>query len=186
MNNDNNIQGINNTNQQPTNQGFNPQGDNMQSSVASEQNTVNQQNSTVSMAQNTNPQYTTIAASQNAVNPQTVPSYTNVDPQPMPGATYQQNPTYVNNANEATNQSSTQEVKVDPMAAVSNLNKEEAMEEALSHTTQYSPFEVPKQEVNQEVKKGSKKGAYIFIVIIFLIMLLFIIFLPQISKLFGW
>ena len=70
--------------------------------------------------------------------------------------------------------------------AVSNLNKEEAMEEALSHTNQYSPFEAPKQEVNKEVKKTSNKGAYIFIGIIFAILLLFIIFLPQISKLIGW
>ena len=35
---------------------------------------------------------------------------------------------------------------VNPMSAVANLNKDEAMEEALSHTTQYSPFEAPKQE----------------------------------------
>ena len=74
----------------------------------------------------------------------------------------------------------------DPMSAVANLNKDEAMEEALSHTTQYSPFEASKQEVNQEVKKENNKSAYIFIGIIFAIMLLFIIFLPQISNLFGW
>ena len=75
---------------------------------------------------------------------------------------------------------------VDPMAAVENLNKDDAMEEALSHTNQYSPFEAPKQEVNKDVKRTSNKGAYILIGIIFIIMLLFIIFLPQISKLFGW
>ncbi len=67
-----------------------------------------------------------------------------------------------------------------------NLNKEDIMEEALSHTNQYSPFEAPKQEVNMEVKKSNNKGAYILIAIIMLVMLLFIIFLPQISKLFGW
>ncbi len=78
------------------------------------------------------------------------------------------------------------QTNVDPMSAVANLNKDEAMEEALSHTTQYSPFEAPKQEVNHEVKKKSNKSAYIFIGIIFAIMLLFIIFLPQISSLFGW
>ena len=60
------------------------------------------------------------------------------------------------------------------------------MEEALSHTNQYSPFEAPKQEVNQEVKKTNNKGAYILIGIILIIMILFIIFLPQISKLLGW
>ena len=53
----------------------------------------------------------------------------------------------------------TQEVNtVDPISVVTNLNKEEAMEEALSHTTQYSPFEVPKQEVNQEAKKTNSKS----------------------------
>ena len=67
-----------------------------------------------------------------------------------------------------------------------NLNKEEAMEEALSHTTQYSPFEIKQEEVNQEVNKKGDKKSLIFIIIIFAIMLLFIIFLPQISKLFGW
>ncbi len=75
---------------------------------------------------------------------------------------------------------------VNPMDAMANLNKEEAMEEALSHTNQYSPFKVSENEVNKEVKKTSNKSAYLFIGIIFVIMLLFIIFLPQISKLFGW
>jgi hypothetical protein len=45
---------------------------------------------------------------------------------------------------------------------------------------------IPKEEINVDMKKGNNKGAYIFIGIIFLIMLLFIVFLPQISKLFGW
>ena len=83
-------------------------------------------------------------------------------------------------------QVSQQQVDANSMAAVSNLNKDEAMEEALSHTNQYSPFEAPKQEVNQEVKKTSNKGAYILIGAILVIMLLFIVFLPQISKLLGW
>ena len=80
----------------------------------------------------------------------------------------------------------TQQLDTNPMEAVSNLNKEDAMEEALSHTNQYSPFEAPKQEVNQEVKKTNNKGAYILVGIILVIMVLFIIFLPQISKLIGW
>lgn len=74
---------------------------------------------------------------------------------------------------------------VDPMAAVANLNKEEAMEEALSHTTQYSPFQVEQQVVNQTTKKGNNKKAYAFIGIIAAIMALFILLLPYISKLFG-
>jgi len=75
---------------------------------------------------------------------------------------------------------------VDPMAAVASLNKEEAMEEALSHTNQYTPFEVPKQEVATSQKTESSKSAYILMIVIIVIMALFIIFLPQISKLFGW
>ena len=69
---------------------------------------------------------------------------------------------------------------------VSNLNKEDAMEEALSHTNQYTPFEVQQEEVNQEVSFMSNKKALIFLGVIFAIMVLFIIFLPQISDLIGW
>lgn len=72
------------------------------------------------------------------------------------------------------------------MAAVANLNKEEAMEEALSHTNQYTPFEAPKQEVIEAPKKENSKSAYIFLAIVIVIMALFIAFLPQISKMFGW
>lgn len=76
--------------------------------------------------------------------------------------------------------------QVDPMAAVANLNKEEAMEEALAHTNQYTPFEIPKQEVIDAPKQSDSKSTYILIGVIILIMALFITFLPQISKLFGW
>jgi len=68
---------------------------------------------------------------------------------------------------------------------VSNLNKEDAMEEALSHTNQYTPFEVQQEEVNQETSIMSSKKTLIFLGIIFAIMLLFIIFLPQISEFIG-
>lgn len=68
---------------------------------------------------------------------------------------------------------------------VSNLNKEDAMEEALSHTNQYTPFEIQQEEVNQETNFMSNKKALIFLGVILGIMLLFIIFLPQISKLIG-
>lgn len=74
----------------------------------------------------------------------------------------------------------------DPMTVVSSLNKEEAMEEALSHTNQYSPFQAPVTEIKTDTKQANSKKALVFIVIIALIMALFIIFLPQISKLFGW
>ena len=73
------------------------------------------------------------------------------------------------------------------MEAVSNLNREDAMEEALSHTTQYNPFEMPVQEVNSQntKEKKSDKKTIIFIAFIFVLLVLFIIFLPQISKLFA-
>jgi len=76
--------------------------------------------------------------------------------------------------------------QVDRINAVSVLNKEEAMEEALSHTNQYTPFQVPKQEVINTQKKENSKSAYILIAVIVIIMALFIVFLPQISKLLGW
>lgn len=90
-------------------------------------------------------------------------------PQPMPQA-YQQ----------------PQQTPIDPMAAVTNLNKEEAMEEALSHTTQYSPFQAQVVEIKPELEQANNKKAYIVIGIIVAIIALFIIFLPQISNLFGW
>ena len=90
------------------------------------------------------------------------------------------------NQNNNMDYQSMNQQQIDPMAAVSNLNKEEAMEEALSHTNQYSPFEVPKQEVLQTQKTESSKTAYVLIAIIVIIMALFIFFLPQISKMFGW
>ena len=84
------------------------------------------------------------------------------------------------------NLSEQQNLEQQSMTKVSELNKEEAMEDALSHTTQYNPFELKKQEVNTEVKTTSSKGGLVFIIILFIIMALFIILLPQISKLFGW
>ena len=121
--------------------------------------------------------------SQNVVNPAPVEQFnqTVVNPTPESAPVTQDVSQTVTPAPAETTQTQEQSVNnVDPMSAVANLNKDEAMEEALSHTTQYSPFEAPKQEVNQEVKKTNNKSAYIFIGIIFAIMLLFIIFLPQI------
>ncbi len=97
-----------------------------------------------------------------------------------------QNNILINQNNTVVDNASNNYNNVDPISVVANLNKDEAMEEALSHTTQYSPFEVPKQEVNQEVNKKNNKSIYIFIGVIFAIMALFIFFLPQISNLFGW
>lgn len=97
------------------------------------------------------------------------------------------NATYVNpNVSTQAPQVNTASSQVDHMNAVSNLNKEEAMEEALSHTNQYTPFQMPKQEVINTPKKENSKSAYILIAVIVIIMALFIVFLPQISKLLGW
>lgn len=97
-------------------------------------------------------------------------------------------PSFLNTSTttKPSNTEQTQSINPDPVAAVSNLDREEVMEEALSHTTQYTPFEVSKTEFNPTSKGDDNKKAIIFIVIIFVIMFLFILFLPQISKMFGW
>ena len=79
-----------------------------------------------------------------------------------------------------------QQPQPDPMAALANLSKEDAMEAALSHTNKYTPFEAQKQEILEEPKKENSKSVWLFLGIIFAVLLLFIIFLPQISNLFGW
>ena len=79
-------------------------------------------------------------------------------------------------------QSNTQ---TDTTNMVSSLNKEDAMEEALSHTTQYSPFEVEQQEVNQESNMSGNKKTYMLLGIILGIMLVFILLLPTIANLIG-
>lgn len=119
------------------------------------------------------------------MNNQNIPNGTNIPnpQQPMPNPqTMPQQPVY----NVPPVMPQQVQPTVDPMSAVSNLNKEEAMEEALSHTTQYSPFQAPVSEIKQEVKKNDNKKAMIFIGIIVVIMAIFILLLPQISKLFGW
>lgn len=78
------------------------------------------------------------------------------------------------------------QMQVDPMTAVTNLNKEEAMEEALSHTTQYSPFQAQVAEIRPETEQANNKKALIIIGAIVVIVALFIMFLPEISNLFGW
>ena len=103
-------------------------------------------------------------------------------PSQMAQAPYQQT-----NYQQPTYQAQESQPK-NPMDVVTSLNKEEAMEEALSHTTQFSPFEIPKEEVKEELEKNKKsdKKTLTFMIVIFILLILFIIFLPQISKLFGW
>jgi len=143
-------------------------------------------------------------------NTQPMPNTQPVQPQPTTNAQtqgYSQNPyqqpmyqpsaqTYANQANyqQTMQQAYTgqpvyqqnPQPQVDVVAAVTNLNKEEAMEEALSHTTQYSPFQAQVAEIKPEVEQANNKKAIIMIAIIVAIIALFIVFLPQISNLFGW
>ncbi len=71
------------------------------------------------------------------------------------------------------------------MDVMNNLNKQEAMEEALSRTNKYSPFEAPVSEIVEE-EKQEDKNILVFVIILAVIMSLFIFFLPQISNLLGW
>ena len=158
-----------------------------------------------SVTQSVQPQpMPTVESVTQSVQPQPMPTVESVtqsvQPQPMPtvesvtkSAQPQPMPTVESVAQSVQPQSmSTVESQVTAVSTeqhidkVANLNKEDVMEEALSHTNQFTPFETPKQEINSDTKKASNKAVYIFIGVILLIMALFIYFLPQISKLFGW
>lgn len=78
-----------------------------------------------------------------------------------------------------------QTLEQDLILKVSELDKEAAMEDALSHTTRYNPFE-SNQEADYTIKSTNSKIGIIVIAILFVVMILFIFLLPQISKLFGW
>lgn len=78
------------------------------------------------------------------------------------------------------------QVQPEQPAPVTGLNREEAMEEALSHTIQYTPFEAPKTEQQPVSKKENDKKARIFLFVILIILIIFIALLPTISNLFGW
>lgn len=60
------------------------------------------------------------------------------------------------------------------------LNRENLMEEALSHTTKYSPFVLPKEEEVEEPEKENK-GRIAFIIILFAILFLAVLLIPKIS-----
>lgn len=67
------------------------------------------------------------------------------------------------------------------------INKDEAMEEALSHTTKYSPFETPKPEVaeiteNEHVNRS--RNGLILVIILFVILFIAVLLIPKISTLF--
>ncbi len=59
--------------------------------------------------------------------------------------------------------------------------QQEVMEDALSHTTQYSPFEAPVSEIKEEAQEENK-SVLMFIVILAVIIGAFILFLPTIVK----
>lgn len=60
------------------------------------------------------------------------------------------------------------------------LNRENIMEEALSHTTKYSPFVLPKEEEKEEVE-NENKGSIVFIIVLFAILFLAVLLIPKIS-----
>ena len=141
------------------------------------QESLNNENVNNSVQQPVQPTYTTPVMDQ----PQVTPVQQNNVQQPV-------QPTYTTPVIDQPQVTPVQQDVVEnkeSIEKVSNLNKEDAMEEALSHTNQYPPFEVQQEEVNQETSIMSNKKALIFLGIILGIMLLFIIFLPQISKLIG-
>jgi len=66
-------------------------------------------------------------------------------------------------------------------------NKEDALEEALSHTTKFSPFKESKPEVNdleiEESKEEKEKNGIAYLIILFVILLIAIFVIPKIASL---
>ncbi len=66
-------------------------------------------------------------------------------------------------------------------------NKEDALEEALSHTTKFSPFKESKPEVNdleiEESKEEKEKNGIAYLIILFVILLVAIFVIPKIASL---
>ncbi len=65
--------------------------------------------------------------------------------------------------------------------------KEDALEEALSHTTKFSPFKESKPEVNdleiEESKEEKEKNGIAYLIILFIILLVAIFVIPKIASL---
>jgi len=66
-------------------------------------------------------------------------------------------------------------------------NKEDALEEALSHTTKLTPFKNEKPVINdgdvEEVKEGKESNGIAYLIILFIILLLAIFVIPKIASL---
>lgn len=164
---------------QPGQPSFNP--NNIQQNPTPNVNPTVVQNSTPNVNPTVVPNSTPNPQQNLNVNNSNQPQFTNANPaeQPSFGNATPQQTVASDNVNVGSDFKTP-----DSIMNVSNLNKEEAMEEALSHTTQYTPFEVPKEDI-KNVEKTDNKKAIVFIIVIFIIMLLFILFLPQISELLG-
>ena len=67
-------------------------------------------------------------------------------------------------------------------------NKEDALEEALSHTTKFSPFKESKPEVSdleiEETKETKEKNGIAYLIALFVILLIAIFVIPKIAALF--
>ncbi len=66
-------------------------------------------------------------------------------------------------------------------------NKEDALEEALSHTTKFTPFKNEKPAINdgdvEEEKEGNESNGRAYLIILFIILLLAIYVIPKIASL---
>ena len=68
-------------------------------------------------------------------------------------------------------------------------NKEDALEEALSHTTKFTPFKDEKPEINEleveekEEHEGKEKNGVVYLIILFIILLIAIFVIPKIASL---
>ena len=67
-------------------------------------------------------------------------------------------------------------------------NKEDALEEALSHTTKFTPFKDDKPvinelEVEEEKEEGKEKNGVVYLIILFIILLIAIFIIPKIASL---
>ena len=66
-------------------------------------------------------------------------------------------------------------------------NKEDALEEALSHTTKFTPFKEEKPNVNtediEEAKEGKETNGIAYLIALFIILLIAIFIIPKIASL---
>jgi len=70
----------------------------------------------------------------------------------------------------------------DPSLSI-QINREDVMEDALSHTTRFTPFKLENEE-DEMTNKNNNKGVA-FIIILFALLMAFVLLLPKISEIIG-